>query len=123
MTVTRPALISPSAPRREAIAGARKIGVQAHTVILPGKVPRREGLADLTRRFADLIVGFGANVQPGQIVGVTTNPGKEELTREVARSAYERGAHWVDVFTPTRGSSAQRLAHADGGPSSSSRPG
>ena len=53
--------------------------------------------ADLTRRLADLIVGFGANVQPGQIVGVTTYPGKEELTREVARAAYERGARWVDV--------------------------
>ena len=53
--------------------------------------------AELTRRLADLIVGYGANVQPGQIVGVTTYIGKEALTREVARAAYERGASWVDV--------------------------
>jgi len=27
-------------------------------------------------RFADLIVGFGANVQPGQVVAVSSEPGK-----------------------------------------------
>ena len=47
---------------------------------------------ELTRRLADLIVGYGANVQPGQLVGVTSYIGKEELTREIARAAYERGA-------------------------------
>src|SRR5690242_4900674 len=55
--------------------------------------------ADTTRRLAELLVGFGANVQPGQIVGVTTAPGKEELTRAVAHAAYARGARWVDVLT------------------------
>ncbi len=55
--------------------------------------------AALTRSLAELVVGFGANVQPGQIVGVTTTTGKEELTRAVARSAYQRGARWVDVIT------------------------
>lgn len=70
-------------------------------------------VADLTRRFADLIVGFGANVQPGQIVGITSNPGKEALTREVARAAYERGARWVDVFTHDAWVKRERLAHAD----------
>jgi aminopeptidase len=45
-----------------------------------------------TRRLADLVVGFGANVQPGQIVGVSTFVGKEALTREIVRAAYERGA-------------------------------
>ena len=62
--------------------GAREVGVQAHAVH-SGRVRSRvvRDIADLTRRFADLIVGFGANVQPGQIVGITTNPGKEELTR------------------------------------------
>ena len=53
---------------------------------------------DLTRRLADLVVGFGANVQPGQLVGVTSYLGKEELTREIARAAYERGASFVDVL-------------------------
>ena len=50
------------------------------------------------RRLADLIVGFGANVQPAQIVGVTSYVGKEQMTREVARAAYERGAQYVDVL-------------------------
>jgi aminopeptidase len=69
--------------------------------------------AQLTRRLADLIVGFGANVQPGQIVGVTTYTGKEALTREVARAAYERGARWVDVVTFDPWVKRERLAHAD----------
>ncbi len=67
----------------------------------------------LTRRLAELIVGFGANVQPGQIVGVTTYTGKEALTREVARAAYECGARWVDVVTFDPWVKRERLAHAD----------
>ena len=69
--------------------------------------------ADLTRRLADLVVGYGANVQPGQVVAVTTYTGKEELTREIARAAYERGARWVDVVTFDPWVKRQRLAHAD----------
>jgi aminopeptidase len=68
---------------------------------------------ELTRRLADLVVGFGANVRPGQIVGVTTYTGKEALTREVARAAYERGARWVDVITFDPWVKRQRLAYAD----------
>jgi aminopeptidase len=48
-------------------------------------------------RLADLVVGFGANVQPGQIVSVTCEPGKEYLTRAIAESAYRAGAKFVDV--------------------------
>jgi aminopeptidase len=47
-------------------------------------------------RYADLIVGFGANVQPDQIVGVSSEIGKEPLTRAIAASAYRRGARFVD---------------------------
>ena len=64
------------------------------------------------RRLADLTVGFGANVQPGQIVAVATNTGKEELTREVVRSAYEHGARWVDVQTYDPWVKRQRIALA-----------
>src|ERR671915_334567 len=53
--------------------------------------------ADL-ERLADLLVGFGANVQPRQLVGVTSYLGMEDLTRAVARSAYRHGAKYVDVF-------------------------
>ena len=49
------------------------------------------------QRFADLVVGFGANVQPGQIVALGTEPGKERLTHALAASAYRAGAKFVDV--------------------------
>jgi aminopeptidase len=48
-------------------------------------------------RLADLVVGFGANVQPGQIVALGTEPGKERLMRALAASAYRAGATFVDV--------------------------
>jgi aminopeptidase len=68
---------------------------------------------DLTRRLSDLIVGFGANVQPGQLVGVTSYIGKEDLTREIARAAYERGASYVDVFYADQWLKRERLLHGD----------
>ena len=48
-------------------------------------------------RFADLVVGFGANVQDDQIVSITCEPGKEYLVRALAASAYRHGARFVDV--------------------------
>ena len=69
--------------------------------------------SDLTRRLADLIVGYGANVQPGQLVGITSYLGKEDLTREIARAAYERGARYVDVLYWDQRIKRQRLLHGD----------
>jgi aminopeptidase len=46
---------------------------------------------------ADLIVRFGANVQPGQIVAIGSEPGKEPLTRAIAAAAYKAGAKFVDL--------------------------
>lgn len=48
-------------------------------------------------RLADLIVDFGANVQPGQILDISSGLEKEELTRAITASAYRRGAKFVDV--------------------------
>ncbi len=48
-------------------------------------------------RLAELIVHVGANVQPGQIVSVSSELGKEDLTRAVTVSAYRAGARFVDV--------------------------
>ena len=48
-------------------------------------------------RFAELLVGFAANVQPGQIVAVSSEIGKEPLTRAITASAYRHGATYVDV--------------------------
>ena len=64
------------------------------------------------RRLADLAVGFGANVQPGQTVAVTSYTGKEELTRAVAHAAYERGARYVDVLYFDPWVKRERIAHA-----------
>jgi aminopeptidase len=63
-------------------------------------------------RLADLVVGFGANVQEGQIVSVTCEPGKEALTRAVAASAYRRGAKFVDVQWFDPWVKRARIAHA-----------
>jgi aminopeptidase len=49
-------------------------------------------------QMADLVVSLGANVQPGQIVAITSEPGKEDFTRALAESAYRAGARFVDVW-------------------------
>ncbi len=53
---------------------------------------------DTLDRLADLIVGVGANVRPGQLVAIGSEPGKEPLTRAIAASAYRHGARYVDVM-------------------------
>ena len=52
---------------------------------------------ELLDRYADLIVGFGANVQPDQVVAVEAPPEAAPLVHRIARRAYERGARYVDV--------------------------
>ena len=69
---------------------------------------------DRYRRLARLLVEFGANVQPGQIVALSAYVGgQEELARAVAGAAYEAGARYVDVawFDPLV--KRERVAHAD----------
>jgi aminopeptidase len=62
---------------------------------------------------AELAVGIGANVQAGQIVAISAEPGQELISRAVAEAAYRRGAEFVDVnyFDPHIKHS--RLKHAD----------
>ena len=52
---------------------------------------------DQIAALAELIVRFGANVQPGQIVALGSEPGKEPLARAVAQAAYKAGAKFVDL--------------------------
>jgi aminopeptidase len=63
-------------------------------------------------RLAELSV-HGANVQPGQIVIVSAELGQEDLAREIAAAAYDRGAKFVDVnyFDPLV--KRARIEHAD----------
>jgi aminopeptidase len=49
-----------------------------------------------TDAMAELVVRFGANVQPGQVVALSAEPGKEEMVRAVAEHAYRAGAKFVD---------------------------
>jgi aminopeptidase len=56
-----------------------------------------EGYQARVRALADLIVRFGANVQPGQVVAIGSEPGKEVLARAVAAAAYQAGAKFVDL--------------------------
>ena len=48
-------------------------------------------------RYADLIVGLGVNVQPGQTVYIDAAVEHADLVRAVATSAYRAGARYVDA--------------------------
>jgi aminopeptidase len=52
---------------------------------------------ELLDRYAELIVGFGANVQPDQVVAIEGALDAAPLMRRLTRLAYERGARYVDV--------------------------
>jgi aminopeptidase len=52
----------------------------------------------LLRRYADLIVDVGANVQRGQVVWIVAEPRAAPLVRIVAAAAYARGALFVDPW-------------------------
>ncbi|MBS1888559.1 MAG: aminopeptidase [Actinobacteria bacterium] len=67
----------------------------------------------LIRALADLTVRFGANVQPGQIVAIQSEPGKEYLAREIAEQAYARGAKFVDLMCFDPYMKHARALHAD----------
>jgi len=68
---------------------------------LPERTFASLGLAavdpELLDRYAELIVSFGANVQPDQVLAVEALPEARPLVHLIARKAYERGARYVDV--------------------------
>jgi aminopeptidase len=64
-------------------------------------------------RLADLAVKFGANVQPGQILTLSSEPGKEPLARAVAEAAYRYGAKFVDLRVFDLHLKRARALHAD----------
>jgi len=69
--------------------------------------------AALLERYADLVVGVGANVQPGQIVWIVADPAAAPFVRLVAAAAYERGARFVDPWYFDPYVKRIRLEHAD----------
>jgi aminopeptidase len=68
---------------------------------------------ELLERFADLVVGFAANLQRGQILSIGSEIGKEALTRAIAASGYRRGAKFVDASYFDLHVKRARLEHAD----------
>ena len=52
---------------------------------------------EYTSALAELAVRFGANLQPGQILAVSSEPGKEPIVRAIAEAAYGAGAKYVDL--------------------------
>ena len=67
---------------------------------------------DMLQRYAELVVRFAANVQPGQIVAIGTEPGKLEVTRAMAAAAYRAGAKYVDVTQFDLHVKRARILHA-----------
>jgi aminopeptidase len=68
---------------------------------------------NLLERFADLVVGFGANVQPGQVVELRSQLGCETVTRAIGASCYRHGARFVDVSYFDPHIRRARIQHAD----------
>jgi aminopeptidase len=69
--------------------------------------------ADHIAALAELLVRTGANVQPGQVVALGSEPDKEELTRAIAAAAYRAGAKFVDVWSFDPHLKRARVLHAD----------
>ena len=67
---------------------------------------------DTLRRYAELVVRFAANVQPGQIVAIASEPAKLDMTRAVAEAAYRAGAKFVDVMQFDLHVKRARILHA-----------
>jgi aminopeptidase len=70
-------------------------------------------VSEYIRPLAELIVRFGANLQPGQILAISSEPGKEALARAVAEVAYEQGATFVDLSVYDVYLKRARVQHAD----------
>jgi aminopeptidase len=72
---------------------------------------RRE--SDYVSALAELTVSFGANLQPGQVLAISSEPGKEALARAIAEVAYRRGALYVDLNVFDMHFKRARALHAE----------
>ena len=92
-------------------AGAAVCDGRAVTDVLGvGAVP---GIDDFTRRYAELAVRVGANVQPGQKVFVVGGPEHAPLVRASMQSAWDAGAADVEALYLDEVESLLRALHAD----------
>ena len=65
------------------------------------------------RGLAELAVVLGANLQRGQILCLSSEPGKEQLARAIAEVAYQRGAKFVDLNVFDYYFKRARAVHSD----------
>src|SRR3954467_2119442 len=109
---------SPTPGRRRcwSVTGSRGRTASSPPSTAPGTPESASRLAAVQNgnvsRLADLAVHVGANVQPDQVVSVSSEPGKEYLTRAVAEAAYKAGARFVDVQWFDPWVKRARIAHA-----------
>ena len=68
---------------------------------------------DRLKRYAELIVRVGANVQPGQTLFVNGQVEHAEFARALARAGYEAGARYVDVRYVDQHVRRAMIQHAD----------
>ena len=64
--------------------------------------PGKESLTEMLKRYAQLVVEVGLNVQPGQLVQITLEVYQRQLALALVEACYQRGAKYVnlDFFEP-----------------------
>jgi aminopeptidase len=67
---------------------------------------------EIVERFADLVIKTAANLQPGQLLAIGSEIGKETVTRALAAAGYRHGAKFVDVAYFDLHVKRARLQHA-----------
>lgn len=65
------------------------------------------------KKYAELVVRVGANVQEGQDVGIVGYVEHAPFARVLAEAAYEAGARYVDVSYPDQYVKRQLIIHGD----------
>src|SRR3954466_15298376 len=68
---------------------------------------------EIVERFADLVIKTAANLQPGQLLAIGSEIGKEDVTRAIAAAGYRHGAKFVDVNYFDLHVKRERLLHAE----------
>lgn len=69
-------------------------------------------IPDLTQRYAELTVRLGANVAPGQLVGITAHVEHVDFVRAVTEECYKAGARFVDTWYWDSHLKRSRVTHA-----------
>jgi aminopeptidase len=69
--------------------------------------------ANVLQAYARMILEIGANFQSGQDLGINAHIEGAPLARALAREAYKKGAHYVDIWYWDPHGKKARVEHAD----------